>query len=192
MHIVITPRSSAHFWQRLPPFRRTFDATVFPTIVFWLALQFSSKVPVVLGRVLHLRLPFVDGPSTVPTYDADDAWKVLIVLLVTIISSFCLLIPAQTVLVRVQASLLPECDDTIVSFDRSFGGAVTPAVVDGKGYATLGDAWRSFSTASWRRLLGLYVKIFFINLAATLAMALVIAPQVYVVIRHSTLKEPSH
>ncbi|RJE16779.1 hypothetical protein PHISCL_10884, partial [Aspergillus sclerotialis] len=38
-------------------------------------------------------------------------------------------IPATVTLVRVAASMLPEEDETIVPFDRTFGGKTTPAII---------------------------------------------------------------
>lgn len=193
VHIVITPRSSLHFWRRLPPFRRTFDATARPVALFWLAVQVANMGPFALAWGLGLRVPDArpGEPTTVPAYDASDAWKTSVVAIVAIAASLLLVVPAHVVLIRVQASLLPESEDTIIPFDRSFGGAVAPAVVDGKGYATMSQAWRTFTPSAWRRLIVLYVKTIIINIAGLLAIALVISPQVYVVIKHTTIKEPT-
>lgn len=196
VHIIITPRSSAHFWKRLPPFRRTFNATALPTAIFWVALQVSNILPFALAYLMGMEFPDVTvspGDNTdMPAYDAANTWKAVVIAIVTIAVSLFVLIPAQAVLVRVQASLLPESEDTIIAFDRSFRGAVLPTIVGGKGYATVTDAWKTFTASAWRRLLGLTVKIFFVNMAVMVAMAVVIAPQVYVIYSHSTLKEPSH
>lgn len=177
VHIVITRRSTTtHFWQRLPPFRRTFDATGPPTVIYWLAIQISNTVPIVLAHVLGIRLKDhgADGETSVPAPGANDAWKAVVIAVATLAVSLFLIIPAQAVLVRVQASLLPESEDAILAFDRSFGGAVTPTIVGGKGYATVADAWRSFTASAWRRYLGLSVKIFFVNIATMLGIGLVV------------------
>lgn len=56
----------------------------------------------------------------------------------------------------------------MMPFDRSFQGRVQPAVVDGKGYATITDAWTTYSRAAWRRLLVLSAKNFGIAVAFVL------------------------
>ncbi|KAM0279076.1 hypothetical protein ACHAQH_004762 [Verticillium albo-atrum] len=193
VHIVMTPRSSAHFWSRLPAFRRTFDATARPVALFWFATQVANLTPPLLAWALDLPLPDMDikpgEPATVPAYDASAAWKSVIVVLISLAVAVLLVIPAHVVLVRVQASLLPEEDDTIIPFDRSFGGAVVPAVVGGKGYVGTAEAWDTFSISAWRRLVKLYVKIFFVGIAATLLMAAVIVPEMFLIISKSTLKQ---
>ncbi|KAM0325540.1 hypothetical protein ACHAQA_007527 [Verticillium albo-atrum] len=193
VHIVMTPRSSLHFWSRLPAFRRTFDATARPVALFWFATQIASIVPPALAWALHLPLPDMDvvpgEHAKLPVYDGSAAWKSVIIVVVSLAISILLVIPAHVVLVRVQASLLPEADDTIIPFDRSFSGAVIPAVVGGKGYVSMAEAWNTFSISAWRRLVKLYVKIFFVGIAATLLMAVVVVPEVFLIARHSTLKQ---
>ncbi|SCO01702.1 uncharacterized protein FFB20_11468 [Fusarium fujikuroi] len=87
-------------------------------------------------------------------------------------------IPAYVVLVRVQASLLPADADTIIPFDRSFNGRIEPVVVGGLGYATVRDAWSSFSKSAWRRIVMLSVKIVAVTFAALCVIFAVIIPQV--------------
>ncbi|GJC79200.1 hypothetical protein ColLi_02038 [Colletotrichum liriopes] len=167
VHIIITPRSSQHFWQRLPPFKRTFDATARPVATYWLAEQVATW--------------FGKPNSTVPQPQASDAWKSVIVTLISIVFQVIVVIPAHVVLVRVQASLLPEEANTIIPFDRSFEGKVEPRVVGGKGYATMDDAWSGFSRAAWKRLVILYVKIFAVTFAAFFLMAAIIIPEIVLI-----------
>ncbi|WYZ45302.1 hypothetical protein EsH8_VIII_000618 [Colletotrichum jinshuiense] len=174
VHIVITPRSSLHFWSRLPPFKRTFDATVRPVVVYWVAQQFATWVPVAVGYLLGLDLPNLEFGSKP---QAADAWKSVVITIISIAFQVIVVIPARVVLVRVQASLIPEEADTIIPFDRSFEGKVEPRVVGGKGYATMEDAWRGFSRAAWRRLVILYVKVFAVSIAAFALMAAVVVPE---------------
>lgn len=194
VHIIITPRSELHFWSRLPSFRRAFKATAHPTALYWLALQVSNFTPLFLAWALGLPLPAIGAkpgePTTVPEYDTAVACKSLVITILSIAVSVFLVIPAHVVLVRVQASLLPEGEDTIIPFDGSFGGAVVPAVVGGTGYASMKNAWKTFSASAWRRLIGLYFKLFGVNVLVMFAMAAILAPQVFLIMSHSTLKEP--
>ncbi|KZL69209.1 ubiquitin carrier protein [Colletotrichum tofieldiae] len=184
VHIIITPRSSQHFWQRLPPFKRTFDATARPVAAYWLAEQVATWVPIAIGWAIGMDLPnlqFGKPNSTVPQPQASDAWKSVIVTLISIVFQVIVVIPAHVVLVRVQASLLPEEANTIIPFDRSFEGKVEPRVVGGKGYATMDDAWSGFSRAAWKRLVILYVKIFAVTFAAFFLMAAIIIPEIVLI-----------
>ncbi|KAK1729572.1 uncharacterized protein BDZ83DRAFT_647853 [Colletotrichum acutatum] len=183
VHIVITPSSSDYFWKRLPPFKRTFDATAKPVAAYWLAEQVATWVPIAVGWALGLDLPnfqFGKPNSVVSQPQSSDAWKSIVITLISIAFQIIIVIPAHVVLVRVQASLIPEEANTIIPFDRSFKGKVEPRVVGGKGYATMDDAWSGFSRNAWKRLVILYVKIFAVSFAAFALMAAVVIPEIIV------------
>ncbi|KAI0967019.1 ubiquitin carrier protein [Xylaria arbuscula] len=186
-HIVISAPSSKYFWQRLPPFKRTFKATALPILLYVLASELATFLPRGLAILLKMNIWSPDQPNNLPEYNKDDAWKGILVLLSSLALQVFLVIPTQVVLTRVQASFLPEDIDTIVPFDRSFGGKVEPAIVGGKGYVNMVDAWKSFSRASWVRLIKLYVKIFFIVAAVCVAWIAVLIPE-YILIAHNSRK----
>ncbi|GAP82960.1 putative ubiquitin carrier protein [Rosellinia necatrix] len=186
-HIVISTPSSKYFWQRLPPFKRAFQATALPIVLNVFAAELATFVPSLLARVLKMNAWDPSEPSKLPQYNGDDAWKGVVVLLAALAVQVLLVIPTQVVLTRVQASFLPEENDTIVPFDRSFGGKVEPAIVGGKGYINMIDAWKSFSRASWIRLVKLYVKIFFIVVAVSFAWIAILIPE-YILIANNSRK----
>ncbi|RWA05824.1 hypothetical protein EKO27_g9285 [Xylaria grammica] len=186
-HIIISTPSTKYFWQRLPPFKRTFRATAVPILLYILATELSTFLPRGLALLLKMNIWDPKEPNTLPQYNKDDAWKGLLVLLTALTVQVFLVVPTQVVLTRVQASFLPEEDDTIVPFDRSFGGKVEPAIVGGKGYVNMGDAWKSFSRASWVRLIKLYVKIFLITVAISFAWIAVLIPE-YILIANNSRK----
>ncbi|KAJ6444531.1 ubiquitin conjugating enzyme [Purpureocillium lavendulum] len=179
VHIVISLPSRRHFWSRLPPFKRAFDATWKPVALYWLAAEATRWLPVGLAFVLGIRIPKLDNNGQVELGDLDAAWfiKGAVVVFVTIFASVFLIIPAKVILVRVQASLLPVEEDTVIPFDRSFEGKVEPAIVGGKGYVSIADAWETFSRAAWRRLLILYVKVFLVSMAGVLITVALLVPQ---------------
>jgi hypothetical protein len=76
-----------------------------------------------------------------------------------------LVVPVSIILVRVQAALLPDTDEAIVPFDRTFGGKVDSDSADGRNQLAILDAWRSFGWPGFLRLLKTYVKYFFIQIA---------------------------
>ncbi|KAI1420298.1 ubiquitin carrier protein [Xylaria sp. FL1777] len=184
-HIVISTPSPKYFWQRFPPFKRAFKATALPILLFVLATELSTFLPRGLATLLHMNFWKPDQPNNLPQYNKDDAWKGILVLLAGLAVQVFLVIPSQVVLTRVQASFLPEENDTIVPFDRSFGGKVEPAIVGGKGYVSMVDAWKSFSRASWIRLIKLYVKVFFIGIALSLVWVAVLIPEYILIANHS-------
>ncbi|KAI0508431.1 hypothetical protein F5B22DRAFT_620594 [Xylaria bambusicola] len=186
-HIVISAPSPKYFWQRLPPFSRTFKATAAPIALYVFAAELATYLPRYISTVLNMTMWNPKEPNSLPQYNKDDAWKGIVVLLISLTLNVFLVIPAQVVLTRVQASFLPEDDDTIVPFDRSFGGKVEPAIVGGKGYVNMIDAWKSFSRASWIRLVKLYVKVFLIIVTLTLVWVAILIPQ-YILIANNSRK----
>ncbi|TDZ35372.1 hypothetical protein C8035_v008881 [Colletotrichum spinosum] len=181
VQIVITPRSPLHFWSRLPPFKRTFDATARPVAAYWLANQVATWVPIAVGWAIGLDIPNFSFGVQQPGAGAPaphDAWKSIVITLISLAFHILVVIPAEVVLVRVQASLIPEEADTIIPFDRSFEGKVEPRVVGGKGYASMTEAWATFTRAAWRRLVILYAKIFAVTTLGFMVMAAVIVPEV--------------
>lgn len=177
-HIVVTVPSPLQWWKRLPPFAKTFRATWLPVTAYWAAEQFTKFVPRVLSVWLGLARWDPSNPAAVPAdFDGHALWKSLLVLLATLACAVGLVIPAQVVLVRVQASLLPADADTIVPFDRSFGGVVEPEVVTGKGYVDFVTAWRTFGRDSWTRLIKLMGKIVAVTLVVYVVFLAIVVPE---------------
>jgi hypothetical protein len=185
VHIVISAPSPLHFWRRLPPFKRTFEATWKPVTLYWAALEATRWFPLLTAALLGLEVKndFSDDKPT--EVSQGFGWKVVTVAGVAIICSILFLIPAHVVLVRVQASILPEDTETIVPFDRSFEGTVEPAVVGGAGYVSMRNAWKTFSHSAWRRIVKLYIKIYAISLAFGLFAGLLIGGQILLIISNS-------
>lgn len=88
-------------------------------------------------------------------------------------------IPASVTLVRVAASMLPEEDETIVPFDRTFGGKTTPTILGGQGKIGLVEAWRSFAWASRMRLVKLMIKVALIMMAVWVLFTIVLVAEAH-------------
>lgn len=104
-------------------------------------------------------------------------------LIVTItLYNFLLLasLPARAIFARVAASMLPEEDDPIVPFDRTFGGNVRPESVGGSGKLGLADAWITFKWPARIR----YLKIIFKALAIEVVLGVL---AIHVLVGVSTL-----
>ncbi|KAK0645558.1 hypothetical protein B0T16DRAFT_492685 [Cercophora newfieldiana] len=183
-HIVISSPSDRRFYRRLPPFKKTFEATCFPILSVWLANTITILVPTLIGKALGIPLP--GHPQEDPKLGAGDLWKPTVMGLVAIALQLLAVVPANVLLVRVQASLLPPDEDTIVPFDRSFQGKVEPAIVGGKGFVSMRDALATFPTASWVRLYKLYAKILGVTIAAYGILLAVVVPEIILIISKST------
>lgn len=64
------------------------------------------------------------------------------------------ILPVNIILIRKEASMLPESEETIVHFDRTFGNRVIPGLRN----PSIREAWASVSGAVWRRVVVLHLK----------------------------------
>ncbi|KAI0131212.1 hypothetical protein F4814DRAFT_445354 [Daldinia grandis] len=160
-HIVISEPSAEPFWRRLPRFGLVLRATVVPTVILGSITGFEQ---VIIGSILLSGVGFsLIGP--------------LILLIVHSVYTFIAIIPAETVLARVQASLLPEEDQPIIELDPVF----TQQKVEGKEYISTREAYKSVSRASWRRLYMLHVKYFGLSFLAYTLLGAVEFAQIVIV-----------
>lgn len=192
VHIVMSHPTETSNWKRFPTFKRAFDATWKPIVIFWLASQSAALIPLFVADALHFKSNFDaidDKGNHGVKVDGGDSWKGAIVVLTGFALAMGVVLPAKILLVRIQASLLPESDDPIVPFDRSFQGQVEPAVVTGKGYATIRIAWSTITTAAWRRIIMLQFKVLLVNVAAILLMAAIAVPQLIWIMSIAEKKE---
>ncbi|OAA61498.1 hypothetical protein ISF_05577 [Cordyceps fumosorosea ARSEF 2679] len=186
VHIVLThPVPGVSHFRRLPTFTRAFDATWRPVLLNWLALEVVRWVPTVLFEILNVHMPeYKNGGRTdVSDVSGADLAKLVAIAFVSAFAGIALVIPARVILVRVQASLLPEEVDAIIPFDRSFQGKVVPAVAGGRGYATVAEAWTTFSRAGWRRLITLYIKAFLVTVGVYALIAAVSIPEFLLIVQ---------
>ncbi|KAK3991344.1 hypothetical protein QBC44DRAFT_323465, partial [Cladorrhinum sp. PSN332] len=156
VHIVITPPSTQRWWKRIPSYKRTLVATYIPILCFWAALHSSIALPYIMAGLVGLS--GVDGSKGQKLSGAKEVILSLLGIAAWLMS-VGIVVPAETALLRVQASLLPEDEDTIIPFDRSFGGRVVPAVVSGKGFPGVRAALSTVSWPSWRRIVLQQIKI---------------------------------
>lgn len=89
------------------------------------------------------------------------------------------ILPAHTQLVRVEVSMISDEEETIVPFDRTFGGKVVPKVLGGTGAIGFMDAWRSFNREARIRVVKLYLKIFAISVTLMLFFVHVVALELF-------------
>lgn len=173
-HIVISAPSTKRWWRRFPSVKAAKNIIV-PTAIYAIAVQAAFYVPATLFVTVHdtLRDPSAYGsnPATVQKIALVEMFLIGLIAIGTII---LVVIPADVTLTRVQASMLPEEDESIVPFDRTFAGKVKPEILGGSGAVGMLDAWRTFDRSARMRLIKLYGKIFAIQIALTFMFVFVV------------------
>ncbi|ESZ91129.1 hypothetical protein SBOR_8493 [Sclerotinia borealis F-4128] len=173
-HIVISDPSPLPWYKRMPNVA-TIKKVIPATAVYALAREAVYFVPSTLAISYGLF-------ESEPTKMTSQQLTVMGLQLTSIVLlagglAFLVLIPASVSLTRVQASLLADNEESIVPFDRTFGGRVSEDGVLG----TL-DAWRTFDWNSRVRLLKAYVKAAAMEIALTTFFTIVLLSQVLLVL----------
>ncbi|MCJ1408817.1 hypothetical protein MMC19_002893 [Ptychographa xylographoides] len=160
-HVVISEPSTKRFYQRIPA-RAAFRKLAGPTFI---VATLKQILIVCLGE-LYLGLglqAFLADPSKLAALPESQQLavlaKALAFFLLVIVNVVFIIIPAHVALKRVQASLLPEEDESIVPFDRTFNGRVVPEILGGTGHMSLRGAWKSFDWNGRVRLFKVYAKV---------------------------------
>lgn len=180
-HIVISEPRPKKWWQPLPLFKSRAWLKFVPAVALRsVTTQVVAGFPMMLcrsfGTMKHLQDPaFQPGKRDMYAIFGQS----LIVLFLMFALFILLEIPATVTAVRVAASMLPEEYETIVPFDRSFGGKVTPAIVGGAGKIGMLEAWRTFTWSSRVRLLKLVGKVFAIIFAVWLSFSMVLLAEAH-------------
>ncbi|KAM0259129.1 hypothetical protein ACHAQJ_003500 [Trichoderma viride] len=168
VHIVISQPSRPNFLSRLPPFKRTFLATWHVVLLHLAATEVAQWLPAMTAFQLGIDWPDYTpfGPDNTYSFAIDMALgdsifflKCAVVILVSAVGSVLVVLPTKVMLFRIQASLLPLEDETIVPFDRTYQSKVMPITLGDQGYATIRDVWSTFTLTRWRCMAILAVKI---------------------------------
>ncbi|KAL8842890.1 MAG: hypothetical protein Q9170_000294 [Blastenia crenularia] len=173
-HVVISAPSEKKWYRRFPTIADG-KKILLPTAVWALAEQVAIYIPVTLFMAFNLE-GYFQNPSEFGKYSDMQQKSVMLaslaVLMSGLVTTALIVFPAHVTLKRVQASLLPEENDTIVPFDRTFGGKVQPEIVGGKDVVSMLDAWKTFGWTARLRLIALYAKIMAIQLSTSIFFVL--------------------
>ena len=182
-HVVISEPSDKRWFRRIPGFKSWLQ--ILPATALWAT---AEQLTVALPNFLYAFFGLARWSEDPASFgEVDEATRKIVVMqsfavcAVAIGTAVLILIPATVTLKRVQASLLPEEDEAIVPFDRTFGGKVVPEIVGGTGKLGLMDAWKTFDWAARIRLLKVYVKTFAMQVALTTLFAGVIFAELYLI-----------
>ncbi|KAI4159824.1 MAG: hypothetical protein LQ342_006242 [Letrouitia transgressa] len=181
-HIVISaPNPEKRWYQRFASLEAR-KKIVLPTMAWAVAEQLAIYFPAYLFDFFGLD-GYARNPQNWREFSPMQRNSVLLALATVVLVGFLTIVlvavPATVTLKRVQASLLAEEEETVVPFDRTFGGRVLPEVVSG-GPSAVGmlDAWRTFDWSARFRLVKLYTKIVAIQVAASAAFVLTAVAEV--------------
>ena len=160
-HIVISNPSEKRFYRRVPP-RAAFRRLAGPAFFAALAEQLAMVAPLLMAQAYGLE-KWARDPSQIgnvsPAVRASVVIQAGIVMLVGFLNIIFVVIPAHAALRRVQASLLPEEDEGVVPFDRTFGGKLLAESTGGIGRPNIRAAWKSFDREAVFRLYKVYAKV---------------------------------
>jgi hypothetical protein len=190
-HIVISDPSPKPWFRRVPSIK-TWKKVAGPTAILAVAEQFA----IVLPAYLAARSGFVGSPddfaNTTNSQRNIMVLKSFGILALSLALALLVVIPANVTLTRVQASLLPDDVETIIPFDRSFGGKVIPEIVGGSGVIGTLDAWNTFDWNSRVRLVKAYLKVVAMQFALTILFSVIMGAQFALIIgKHSKEVFPS-
>jgi len=180
-HIVISDPSPKRWYQRVQSFK-SWKKIAGPTAVLAIAEQLSIILPTALSFAYGLNMSSEAAKKLSCSEHQLLVFKGLSVAVLTIALRCFLVIPASVSLTRVQASLLADDEETIVPFDRSFGGKVIPEIVGGTGVVGVRDAWKTFDWNSRVRLAKTYVKTIAMETAIVIMMVSALVGQLVLIL----------
>lgn len=177
-HVMISHPSEKPWYKRIPQDKKIFKALVLPSFVYAVAEILTFALPIGVAV-------FCAPAASTNEGEAQDMGPIVLKVamggLTMLAMSVLILLPASVTLTRIEASFLPDDQETIVPFDRTFNGTNSAVTLDGPNNKSLFiEAWRSFDMASRVRLIKFYVKLFMIQVMIVLFGVHVIVAQFYV------------
>ncbi|EKV06923.1 putative ubiquitin conjugating enzyme [Penicillium digitatum] len=178
VHIVISEPSPKRFYQRIPSCKTWIK--IAPAAALQDVLTAAAFfIPMAIANFAGL-LDVVSDQEVPPLV---ALYRFMSVCVIPAILAFLISMPARVIFVRVAASMLPEEDETIVPFDRSFGGKVSPTITGGSGKIGLMDAWTTFDWAARVRFAKVVGKTFAMEVALGIFATLLLGGQVFWIIK---------
>lgn len=176
-HVVISEPSKQSWYSRIVG-RDVGRQIIVPTALFAFSEQAAVLVPATISKCFHLRDIYRNpNYALAQMSNAQQSWTLVKLALVGISGFVCFVfvfLPTAVAFTRVQASLLPLEEESIVPFDRTFGGRVTPAFVGGSGRLAMSEAWKSMDCNARVRVFKVYAKVALIQSALVFLYAIVI------------------
>jgi len=176
--VVITETSPQYWFRRIPSFQ-AWKKIAGPTAVYSIIQLLGTFGPV----AAFVLTGWTQDPKEIQRLPFETqqrmAFYAIGIFAITIVYAIGILLPAKVTLTRMQASLVSDLQETIVPFDRTFGGKIVPEVVGGSGMIGALDAWKTFDKAGRLRLIKAYVKCFAMVVGTTLFFAGVLVAECF-------------
>lgn len=179
--VVSMPSTKSFFRDRLPG-KASWKVLALPAAINAAMPYISIYLTCGVGMLLGLHN--LDSEKVREYNGAQAACLIIrgiVMVVFAIVCTLFLCLPAIVTLVRIEASILPEDEDTIVPFDRTFGGKVVSKMMGGTGNIGFLEAWRSFTWEARRRLIKLFFKVFFIVGGLVFIVVHVLVAELFVV-----------
>ncbi|KAJ5976388.1 hypothetical protein N7481_010095 [Penicillium waksmanii] len=172
VHIVISEPSPKRFYQRIPSYRKWIR--IAPAVALETVLTYATfLLPMAVAQMAGWT-EVAQDPNHPELNARRNFIRFLSIGVLPAILSLAVSVPARVIFIRVAASMLPEEDESIVPFDRSFGGKVEPEIVGGSGKIGLMDAWTTFDWNARVRFVKVVVKTAMMEIALMFVGASVI------------------
>jgi hypothetical protein len=172
-HSMIAEPNSKSWFRRMVP-RKQCKAILLPTVAFAVAQQVTVLMPIAVAFALGIpqemhnqEFDFMSRDVS-PAEAAYYAFALLSIPLTAIFVALAILLPASVTLTRIEAALLPEDQETIVTFDRSSVLGDFDLQTRGACRSVFLQAWKSFEPAARLRLIKLYTKMFSLQIVIAL------------------------
>lgn len=174
---IITEPSPKRFYQRIPSYKTW--SRIAPVAAFeHAAVGAAFFLPMAVAQGAGGWETLNSSPDMPPAKAACHAMAVVVG---PSILSFVVSMVTRAIFVRVAASMLPEEEEAIVPFDRSFGGKVAPAILGGSGRLSIVDAWKTFDRAARMRYFKVIAKVFVIEAVLVVGFAVAFVGEIYMI-----------
>ncbi|KAJ5917733.1 hypothetical protein N7454_010108 [Penicillium verhagenii] len=180
IHIVITEPSRKRFYQRIPSYRSWIR--ILPAVI----LEDSLAAAVFFLPMARAKTACAFKITPQNDNNVSDMYQCMAITTIPVILAFLIAVPARVIFIRVAASMLPEDQETIVPFDRSFGGKVRPELLGGNGTVGLLDAWKTFNWAGRIRFVKVLLKTIAMDMAVIVLAGIVLGGQILCMMPKST------
>ncbi|KAK5175737.1 uncharacterized protein LTR77_000876 [Saxophila tyrrhenica] len=190
LHMAWTHKMIAHPsskpWFRSVPARKDCKAILLPAFVYAAAQQATIILPVGVAFALGLMQPPAGHSNGEMSHHdcrkmALFGLRFLAVPITYIMVGLAILLPASVTLTRIEASLLPEDQETIVPFDKAAMVGDIDVSARGGCRALFVQAWRSFDRSARLRLIKLYAKMIMAQVAVLFVAAHLMVAELYLI-----------
>ncbi|KAH6676228.1 hypothetical protein B0J14DRAFT_585087 [Halenospora varia] len=181
-HAAVSTQRDGRLWKKLPSYLAILKATAVPLVAEAVVIEIINAVAFL---PLGPRTGSVDPLGVLPRFAHNDNGTRITVFIVLFFTLYtCFLVPTEVILTRTRATMLPDDASTLVPLDSS----IRSQTVEQMGFMSWTHAWRTFSRASWVRIVKIYAKIF----ATTILIVFVVFGLIFAqVLVSSVVMQPS-